>query len=69
MERTGDRSAELPSIGLDPVCVDRRIVVWAHHKTGTVMGRYASRLLNDGFSQYCRNTGRSMVSFECEVRQ
>jgi len=68
MKATRDRSAESSSsFEPNPWCVGRRIVVWAHHKTGTVMGRYASRLLNEGYSQHCVDSGHSMVSFECEV--
>lgn len=65
--RMTDSPPESSPIVSNDWCVGRRIVVWAHHKTGTVMGRYASRLLNEGYSQRCVNSGHSMVSFECEV--
>jgi hypothetical protein len=45
----------------------RRLIIWAHHKTGTVMGRGASRVLNPVLNQLC-NATTTATSFECESR-
>lgn len=41
-----------------------RVVVWAHHKTGTVMGRFAVRHLNSALREHCK----SAASFECKLK-
>jgi len=50
-----------------PSICSRKILLWAHHKTGSVMGRAATRALNVAFNELC-NTSFSQVAFECEPR-
>jgi len=50
-----------------PEC-DRKLLIWAHHKTGTVMGRSAVRALNTALDELCTNASWSQVGFECEPR-
>ncbi len=46
----------------------KHLLVFAHHKTGTVMGRFATRSLNRALSASCNGTAQTPVSFECEPK-
>ncbi len=53
-----------PAQSAEAACA-RRMVLWAHHKTGTVMGHFATKALNRALDAGCSSSW-SQASFECE---